>query len=50
VHNMLAPLGKQCSTYFVDEGCWQSKDWQANGRLLGIYGRSLRDRVSKSVG
>ena len=50
VHNMLAPLGKQCSTYFVDEGSWQSKDWQVNGRLLGIYGRSLRDRVSKLAG
>jgi hypothetical protein len=44
-HNLLAPLGKQCSMLATRRHDHQSKDWQDNGRLLGIYGRSLRERV-----
>jgi hypothetical protein len=45
-HNLLTPLGKQCSILATDKNDHRSNDWQANGRLLGIYGRSLRERVS----
>lgn len=47
IHEALSPLGKDCSDIAIAQQDARAADWQANGRILGIYGRALRERAAR---
>lgn len=45
-YQQIADASKTCANKSVEAGGPLALDWQANGRLLGMYGRSLRSKAS----
>jgi hypothetical protein len=48
VHQEMAPIGKLCAQLAKDHGEPDATDWLQSGRLLGIYGRGLRQQAAAS--